>query len=130
MIEHALVAALRAALPDVRVFPGLVPEGAPLPWIVYREVDGGDSEEGFYAIAESPTFEIDVATEKGLTGSAYEATKIMAAQIRAGLRNGFKTGDVCVYDVGIGKQQDMIDDVDGLHWVRASYTLKYDKPLG
>ena len=129
MIEEALVAALRAGLPTVTPYPSLVPEGAPLPWIVYREVDS-DSEEGFYTVTNTVTFELDAAIEKGLLPSSYRATKVMANDIRRALRDGFQTADVCVYNVDIGKRQDMIDDIDSMHWTRATYTLTFDTPIG
>lgn len=126
MIEEALVAAIRAAVPGATVHPNRVPEGEPMPWVVYRQTDAGESTESFSSITHTPVFEIDIAAEKGLLPANYRAVKVMAAQVNDALRYGFEHDEGCVYRVAIDKQQDMIDDVDGLHWVRAAYTLTYD----
>lgn len=126
MIEHALVAALRAAVPAAAVYPNQVPEGEPLPWIVYRQTDAGENDESFYAVTHTPVFEIDVAASKGLSPEHYESVKTMGGQIQDALRNGFELEGICVYNVSLDKQQDMLDNVDDLHWIRASYSLTYD----
>lgn len=128
MIEQALVAALQAALPTATIYPGIVPEGMPLPWVVYRQTDT-NTFEGFYKSTQSPTFELDAAFDKGLEPENYMNSKIMANDIQAALIDGFDLAGVCVYNVDIEKTQDMIDDVDGLFWTRSTYTLRYDSPL-
>lgn len=129
MIEEALVAAIRSAVPEATVHANLVPQNEPMPWIAYRQTDEGESTESFCCITHTPVFEIDIAVEKGLHPANYRAVKAMAMQLRDALRYGFEHDGGCVYRVAIDKQQDMIDDVDGLHWVRASYTLTYDTTL-
>ena len=126
MIEESLVAAIRAAVPAATVHANLVPQGDPLPWVVYRQTDAGESTESFSSITHTAVFEIDIAAEKGLEPENYRAVKAMAMQLQEALRYGFDHSEGCVYRVAIDKQQDMIDDVDSLHWVRASYSLTYD----
>jgi len=128
MIEEALVAALRAAIPTATVYPGIVPEGAPMPWVVYRQTDISTSES-FYQFTNRPTFELDAAFDKGLESDNYRASKVMANDIRAALADGFDLTGVCVYNVSVGGVQDMIDDVDGVFWTRSTYTFHYDSPL-
>lgn len=128
MIEEALYLALKSVLPDATIYPSLVPQGAPLPWVVYRET-GHDDDESFYARTNKSSFEIDAAFKKGLDPEDYRLTKIMANDIAAALRDGFEHAGICVYDVNIGKRQDEVDTVDCLHWTRSTFEFTYDTPL-
>lgn len=127
MIEAALVSAIKAAT-NAEVYAGIVPEGRPLPWAVYREIDY-DVTDNYYTRTNNVQFEIDLAVVKGLKPEHYEQTKTMANTLLDALHDGFEFAGVCVYNVDIGKRQDMIDDVDGMYWTRAVYTLTFDSTI-
>ena len=113
MIEEGLTQALRAAT-GATVYPSQAPEGAAMPFVVYREVDHDD---------DSVTFEIDASSAKGLTTQNYRASKTLANEIRDALQLGFDYTGGCVTGVTINNRKDLVDTVDELHWTRATYAL-------